>query len=108
MGWFAQDGTIALCDGDACIIAGSRATLQTMLKRVSSGRWRIRSTTFGEIWWGLRLGGAYAFDQAAYEVFLPLAQRKGLALEEEDFSAPGPTGVHLVRVQVIPPRRPGQ
>ena len=73
--------------------------------RAPIGRWKIRSTTFGEIWQGIRLGGAYAFDEAAYQKFLPLAQRKGLSLEAEDFSEPGPTGVHLVRVQVIRPRQ---
>jgi hypothetical protein len=45
-----------------------------------------------------RLGGAYAFDEQAYGRFLPEAQQAGLPLVEEDFSDPGPTGIHLVRI----------
>jgi hypothetical protein len=36
--------------------------------------------------------------EQAYGRFLPEAQRAGLALVEEDFSDPGPTGIHLVRI----------
>ena len=93
---------IALCDGDACIIAGSRAAIEKMAERVP-GRWEVRSTSFNEIWSGLQMRSAYAFDEAAYRVFLPLAQQRGLPLGEEDFSDPGPTGIHLVRVQLLLP-----
>ncbi len=48
---------------------------------------------------GLRLGAAYCFDEEAYNRFFPLAQMEGLSLGPEDFSDPGPHGVHLLRVQ---------
>ena len=48
-----------------------------------------------------KLGGAYCFDEEAYGHFLPPAQAAGLPLVEEDFSDPGPTGIHLVRVGLI-------
>ncbi len=48
---------------------------------------------------GLRRGAAYCFDEQAYNRFLPLAQMEGLSLGPEDFSDPGPHGVHLLRVQ---------
>ena len=60
--------------------------------------YEIRPTTFSEIWRGIELGGAYCFDEEAYGRFLPPAQDAGLPLVEEDFSDPGPTGIHLVRV----------
>ena len=41
------------------------------------------------------------FDQQAYGRFLGPAQRAGLPVQQEDFSDPGPTGIHLVRVQVF-------
>jgi len=59
----------------------------------------IKKTTFGEIMTGLRLGAAYCFDQEAYNRFFPLAQRDGLNLGPQDFSDPGPHGLHFFRVQ---------
>ena len=90
-----------LCDGDACIISGTSQAMQGVLERLAPHRrnaMSVRKTTFGEIWQGLEMGGAYAFDQQAYEVFRPLAGRAGRALAEEDFSDAGPTGLHFVRV----------
>lgn len=43
-----------------------------------------------------------ALDEQAYGVFLPLGQAAGLTLKEEDFSDPGPLGMHFVRIQNIP------
>jgi hypothetical protein len=59
----------------------------------------IKKTRFGEIMRGLRLGAAYCFDEEAYNRFFPLARMEGLNLGPEDFSDPGPHGVHLLRVQ---------
>ena len=90
-----------LCDGDACIITGIPEGMQGVLERLAPRRrnaMSVRKTTFGEIWQGLEMGGAYAFDQQAYEVFRPLAGRAGRPLAEEDVSDPGPTGLHFVRV----------
>ena len=109
VGFFASDGINILCDGDACIIAGSASAGQQMLERGPARRqtvMAVRRTTFAEIWQGLQLGGAYAFDERAYAVFRPLANRAGVALAAEDFSDPGPTGLHFLRVQLLPASRP--
>ncbi len=91
-----------VCDGDACVIAGSEADLTAYLGPLASGRrarHTIRKTRFGEILRGMRLGAAYAFDETAYNRFYPLARREGLSLGPEDFS-PTATGRHFVRVQL--------
>ena len=102
IGWFAVAGLNALCDGDACVIAGSREAMRTIMARRAVGgvaSLTIKKTRFGEIMTGLSLGAAYCFDKEAYNRFFPLAQREGLSLGPEDFSDPGPHGVHLFRVQ---------
>jgi len=102
IGWFAVAGLNALCDGDACVIAGSQETMRTIIaRRATRGApsMTIKKTTFGEIMTGLRLGAAYCFDQEAYNRFFPLAQRDGLNLGPQDFSDPGPHGLHFFRVQ---------
>ena len=50
-----------ICDGDACIIAGSETDLKTYLVSLASGypmHHTIRKTRFGEIMRGMRLGAA--------------------------------------------------
>lgn len=61
----------------------------------------IRKTKFGDIMRGIRLGGAYCFDEEAYNKFYPLAQKEGLEIGAEDFSGETPTGMHFVRIQFI-------
>lgn len=105
IGSFASTGPNVLCDGDACVIAGSQEALRRIImRRVTRGALAltIKKTRFGEIMTGLRLGAAYCFDEQAYNRFLPLAQREGFNLGPEDFSDPGPYGVHLLRVQWFP------
>ena len=65
------------------------------------GRAQIRKTRFGEIAAGLQLGGAYAFDEAAYNRFRPLAEGEGVSLPSQDSSGPdpSPTGVRLMHIQ---------
>ena len=108
MGWFAFAGPSALCDGDACVIAGSQEALRRIIARRArrgAPALTIKQTRFGEIMTGLRLGAAYCFDEEAYNRFFPLAQREGFSLGSEDFSDPGPGGLHLVRVQWCPTAR---
>jgi hypothetical protein len=102
VGWFAFAGQNALCDRDACVIAGSHEAMRRIVTRMTTPRspsFTIKKTRFGEIMRGLRLGAAYCFDEEAYNRFFPLAQMEGLSLGPEDFSDPGPGGLHLVRVQ---------
>jgi hypothetical protein len=92
-----------VCDGDACVIAGSAAALRTYISELDpSGGARpvLKKTRFGEIMDGMMLGGPYAFDETAYNRFYPLARRAGYDVGPEDFTATGPgRGQHLVRVQ---------
>jgi len=102
IGWFAFAGPNILCDGDACVIAGSQEAMRRIMARRSTRgapSLTIKKTRFGEVMTGLSLGAAYCFDEEAYNRFFPLAQREGLSLGPEDFADPGPRGVHLVRVQ---------
>ena len=103
IGYFAYTSlTDVVCDGDACVIAGSDADLRTYLSelRFAEGiNHTLKKTRFGEIMRGMRLGAAYAFDETSYNRFYPLAKREGLDLGAEDFS-PTATGRHFVRVQL--------
>jgi len=104
IGYLAHDGFDVLCDGDGCIIAGSRDKLQEILRRSGPAGTRmdtIQAARFSEILAGMRLGGAYCLDEEAYGRFLAPGRRVGLALTDEDFSDPGPLGIHLVRLQLI-------
>ena len=102
VGFVAVDQRGGLCDGDALVVAGSPAALQAMLAHAAPHSWQIQPAHFTHLWQCLELDAAYCFDEAAYRLFLPLARQAGLPLAEEDFSDPGPTGVHLVRVQIHP------
>jgi len=100
VGFFAVRDMQAVCDGDGCVIAGSAKQLKEIIERHGANprRYQIRSTTFSEIHRGIQRGGAYCFNEEAYRRFLPPAQNAGMSIGEEDFSEPGPKGVHLVRV----------
>ena len=102
IGYVAHDGRQAVCDGDACIVAGSRDKMARIVAQLGphwSGRQILETAKFRHIVQCLQLGAAYCFDEEAYGRFLGPARRIGMPLEEEDFSDPGPRGLHLVRVQ---------
>jgi hypothetical protein len=101
IGWFGLNGIHSLCDNEALVVTGTRPGLRKMMDRVEHMKFTPRSTTFAEIMRGINLGAAYAFDEDAYAIFRPLAAARGLALPAEDFSDPGPWGIHLLRVQKI-------
>jgi len=100
IGYFAFRGMEAVCDGDGCVIAGSRDEMAKILKQWGRDHFTIKATTLSEILWGVRRGGAYCFDEQAYGRFLAPGRKAGLPLSEEDFSEPGPTGLHFVRIQL--------
>ena len=101
IGYFAihppQD---VLCDGDACIIAGSQSSLNKYLKSLSNSgvEFQKRKTRLSEILQGLSLGGAYAFDQESFKVFYPLANKHGYHLKDEIFTKTE-TGRHFVIIK---------
>ena len=95
---------MAVCDGDACVIAGTEEKMREYISKMGSNevsKYTIKKTRFGEIMTGIKLGAAYCFDEEAYNVFYPLAQKQGLDIGAEDFSGESPTGMHFVRVQII-------
>lgn len=105
IGYVAYASPIELvCDGDACVVAGSDADLRAYITELAPAggiTHTLKKTRFGEIMRGMSLGASYAFDEIAYNRFYPLARREGYDFGPEDFSATGPgKGVHLVRVQL--------
>ena len=102
IGYLAHNGPHYLCDGDGCIVAGSRRKLQEIIGRSGPAGARmdtIQTARFSEILAGMQLGGAYCLDEEAYGRFLEPGRRMGMPLTDEDFSDPGPLGMHFVRVQ---------
>ena len=82
-----------VCDGQACLIAGSYKRMKDYLAASKSkppGKVRITKTRFGEIVTGMRMGGAYSFDEESYGRFLPLAQEEGMGFEDVDFTPDRP------------------
>jgi len=101
IGYFAihppQD---VLCDGDACVIAGSQSALNKYIKSLQNSgvEFQNRKTRLSEILDGLFRGGAYAFDQESYRIFYPLANKHGYHLKDEIFTETE-TGRHFVIVK---------
>ena len=104
IGYFAYAPPVyVVCDGDACVITGSKAAMQRYIASVEpaiSRYSRIKKTRFGEIMQGIRWGAAYAFDEPSYARFYPLAKKAGLDFVPEDLSSPSLTGMRFVRVQL--------
>ncbi len=104
IGYLVHDGLRTLCDGDGCVIAGSRAKIRQIRDRFGacfSAMQIIQPAPFSDIFDGMQRGGAYCFDEEAYGRFLEPARRHGLPVTEQDFSDPGPLGMHFVRVQLF-------
>ena len=87
VGYFAiQTGTMNIvCDGDACVIAGSRKAFNNYISKLTGDNpvdYSIKKTRYGEILQGMRMGGVYTFDNKAYNKFLPLAKADGMPFAE--------------------------
>jgi hypothetical protein len=114
IGYIAALQLNVLCDGDACIVMGSKFKFRSHLASNDQTRdkdYVLKKGWFDDILTGIQFGAAYAFDEEAYRLFLPLAQRAGLDLKREDFSAAPPSDlpqppIHLVRVQWLPTPKP--
>lgn len=102
---FTDTGNV-FCDGDACVIAGSKKAMLKYIKKMApknKERDIIKKTTFSEIIKGLEAGAAYAFDEESCRLFLPLAKQHGIADlpdRKEFFSEPSPTGLHFMQIQI--------
>lgn len=104
IGYFSHTGENVFCDGDACIVAGSEELMKGYLRNLSGndGRDVIKKVRFGEVLEGLRLGGAYAFDEGSYRRFLHLANRN--KVEDVLTKEPVPesaSAMHFVRIQML-------
>jgi hypothetical protein len=96
-----------LCDGDACVVFGSRLKFKSYLAgnpQTCDKSYSIKKAWFEDILTGLSFGAAYAFDEEAFRLFYPLAQRAGLKLPSPDINVPRPpnmpqSALHLMRVQ---------
>jgi len=107
VGYFAilSGSSNILCDGDACVIAGSQKALHSYIAKLAGDdpkRYIIKKTRYGEILQGMRMGGVYTFDKRAYKKFFPLARADGLNLVEfmvEDDPKPHKDAVRLMRVK---------
>ena len=104
VGYFAFNPPMdVVCDGDACVVAGSEAAMKEYIAKlgVSAKNFPdIRKTRLGDILVGMYQGGAYAFDEESYNRFYPIAAKAGIDIGPQDFSMPGPTGMHFVHVAV--------
>jgi hypothetical protein len=104
IGYVAGRGAYMLCDGDACIVAGSHEKMRQIVQRCGgpmAAEYKIHVTGLERILQCLQRGEAYCFDEEAYGRFVEPARRRGVPLTDEDFSDPGPHGLHFVRVQWI-------
>ncbi len=107
IGYFAiRKGTqYILCDGDACVIAGSEMAMDSYIVKLASDKpsnYKVKKTRYGEIVQGMRMGGVYTFDKRAYERFFPLAKAEGMPVVEfkfEDDEKPHEDAVRLMRVK---------
>lgn len=91
-----------ICDGDACIVAGSRRKMESYLETAEPGssmRVTIAKARFGDVKRAMELGAAYSFDREAYERFRPLARKCGIDPGPKDFDETGTEGIQFVRVQ---------
>jgi len=96
----------AFCDGDACIIDGSKETSKIYILKLASRKitdYHIKKTRYGEILKGLLMAAAYAFDKKAYDIFYPIAKADGQEVFElfraEDNTNLEDSGIPLKRVQ---------
>ena len=88
-----------VCDGPACIIAGSYKTMKEYLAiSKTPGKAKVIKTRFGEILSGIKMGGAYSFDEESYGRFLPLARQEGMGFEDFDFTPDKPGEIKFVTI----------
>ena len=107
IGYFAirRGSPYILCDGDACVIAGSEHAMNSYITKLAKDKpsnYKVKKTRYGEIVQGMRRGGVYTFDKKAYERFFPLAKAAGQPVVEFTFEAdekPHEDAVRLMRVK---------
>ncbi|MBI5417114.1 hypothetical protein HZA55_04095 [Candidatus Poribacteria bacterium] len=84
IGYFAYfSKQSVLCDGDACVIAGSEQKMinYLLMNKQEIAKYTIKKTRFEEIMAGINQGAAYCFDEESYNIFYPLARKHGLNMD---------------------------
>jgi hypothetical protein len=113
IGYIAALQLNVLCDGDACIVMGSKFKFRSHLAnnpQTHDKDYVLKKAWFDDILLGIQYGAPYAFDEEAFRLFYPLAQRAGLTLPPPDFNVTPPpdlppSTLHLLRVQWFPPSK---
>ncbi len=106
IGYFSHSRGAVLCDGDACVIAGSRKLMLGYMQEMAPfvpGVDVIKKTKFIEIINGLEHGAAYALDEFSYRIFFPLAKKYGmndLPLPNKFFSQFTNASMHFIRINI--------
>ena len=113
IGYIAAQQLNVLCDGDACIVIGSKFKFRSHLAnnpKTHNKDYLLKKAWFDDILTGIQYGAPYAFDEEAFRLFYPLAQRAGLNLPPPDFNVTPPpdlpqAALHLLRVQWFSPSK---
>ncbi len=93
-----------VCSGNACLIAGSEASMRDFVEESDTGNARAVSfhkSRFGEIVAGLKRGAPYAFEEASFARFYPLAVEIGLPIPNLDFEEARARGHHILTFQLF-------
>ena len=105
IGYFAlASSNDIVCSRDACVIAGSEASMRGFLEEFDPGVARvatIHKTRFGQIVAGLEHGAPYAFEEASYARFYPLAVEIGLPIVNADFAEAQARGDRFLTIQLF-------
>ena len=97
IGYIAALQLNVLCDGDACIVMGSKFKFRSHLAgnpQTHGKDYVLKKAWLDDILTGIQYGAPYAFDEEAFRLFYPLALRAGLNLPPPDFN--------VMRVQCFP------
>ena len=80
---FNREKTDVICDGDACIVAGSKRKMKEYIQHYSTVKDTgiIKKAYFGDIKNVLSLGGAYLLDEESYNLLIKLSNESGLNLQ---------------------------
>mgnify|MGYP007017525923 FL=1 len=111
IGYIAALNLDVLCDGDACIVMGSKFKFRSHLAnnpQTNGKDYILKKAWFDDILVGIQYGAPYAFDEEALRLLHPLALRAGLILPPPDFNVTPPpdlpqSALHLLRVQWVSP-----
>jgi hypothetical protein len=79
---FNREKTDVICDGNACIVAGSKRKMKEYIQHHSTVKDAgiIKKAYFSDIINVLSLGGAYLLDEESYNRFINLSNNSGLNL----------------------------